>query len=66
MLGGLENLGWTLRLKGDKMGGITLTDLNGKGPFIYDVDHMHMHGPSEHRFEGVQHDLEIHIVHALV
>lgn len=25
-----------------------------------------MHGPSEHRFEGQQYDLEIHIVHELV
>jgi carbonic anhydrase len=27
---------------------------------------MHMHGPSEHRIEGQQYDLEIHIVHELV
>ena len=48
------------------MGGIEVTDLNGKGPYIYKVNHMHMHGASEHRFDGVQHDLEIHIVHELV
>lgn len=28
-LTGLENLEWTLRVKGKKMGGIQLTDLNG-------------------------------------
>ncbi len=65
-LTGLENLEWTLRLKGKNMGGIRLTDLNGRGPFSYKVNHMHMHGPSEHRFEGEQVDLELHIVHELV
>lgn len=65
-LHGLENLEWTLRLKGSQMGGIKLTDLNGRGPFSYKVNHMHMHGPSEHRFEHTQYDLEIHIVHELV
>jgi carbonic anhydrase len=25
-----------------------------------------MHGPAEHRIDGVQYDLEIHIVHELV
>lgn len=48
------------------MGGIKLTDLNGRGPYGYRVNHMHMHGPSEHRIDGVQYDLEIHIVHELV
>ena len=47
------------------MGGIQVTDLNGQGPYIYHVNHMHMHGPSEHRLDGVQQDLEIHIVHEL-
>lgn len=51
-LHGLENLEWTLRLKGPNMGGIKITDLNGRGPYGYRVNHMHMHGPSEHRFEG--------------
>jgi len=27
---------------------------------------MHMHGPSEHRLDGKQYDLEVHIVHELV
>ena len=27
---------------------------------------MHMHGPSEHRLDGNQYDLEVHIVHELV
>ena len=48
------------------MGGIKITDLEGKGPYVYKVNHMHMHGPSEHRLEGVQNDLELHIVHELV
>lgn len=65
-LHGLENMEWTLRLKGPNMGGIKLTDLNGKGPYYYKVNHMHMHGPSEHRFDDVQYDLEIHIVHELI
>jgi carbonic anhydrase len=47
------------------MGGLEMTDLNGKGPYYYNVNHMHMHGPSEHRLDGVQQDLEIHIVHEL-
>ena len=51
-LTGLENLEWTLRLKGKNMGSIKITDLNGRGPYVYKVNHMHMHGPSEHRFEG--------------
>lgn len=48
------------------MGSIHLTDLNGKGPYVYKVNHMHMHGPSEHRLDGIQYDLEMHIVHELV
>jgi carbonic anhydrase len=48
------------------MGEIQLTDLNGQGPYTYKVNHMHMHGPSEHRLDGNQYDLEIHIVHELV
>lgn len=48
------------------MGTIEVMDLNGNGPYIYKVNHMHMHGPSEHRIDGVQYDLEIHIVHELV
>ena len=48
------------------MGHIEMTDLNGDGPYIYKADHLHMHGPSEHKFNGVQYDLEFHIVHALV
>lgn len=43
-----------------------MTDLNGQGPYNYKVNHMHMHGPAEHRLDGVQYDLEIHIVHELV
>jgi len=43
-----------------------VTDLHGNGPYIYNVNHLHMHGPSEHRLDGVQYDLEIHIVHELV
>lgn len=27
---------------------------------------MHMHGPSEHKIDGQQHDLEMHIVHELI
>jgi len=65
-LTGLENLEWTMRLKGKNMGGIKFTDLNGQGPFVYKVNHMHMHAPSEHRLGGRQHDLEVHIVHELV
>jgi carbonic anhydrase len=58
---------WTLKLKGhgQNMGSIKLIDLYGRGPYVYKVNHMHMHGPSEHRFEGQQYDLEIHIVHEL-
>jgi carbonic anhydrase len=53
-------------LQGTDLGGIEVTDLNGEGPYRYRVNHMHMHGPSEHRLDGVQHDLELHIVHELV
>lgn len=62
----LENILWSVRLSGGDFGGIEVTDLNGKGPYKYKVHHMHMHGPAEHRIEGVQYDLEIHIVHKLV
>jgi carbonic anhydrase len=48
------------------LGGIEVTDLNGHGPYSYKVNHMHMHGPAEHRLDGVQYDLEVHIVHELV
>ena len=47
------------------MGYIEMTDLNGNGPYIYRADHLHMHGPSEHKFNDKQYDLEFHIVHAL-
>ena len=66
MTTGLQNIEWTLRLKGRNMGGIKITDLDGNGPYKYKVNHMHMHGPSEHRLDGAQYDLEIHIVHELV
>ena len=68
-LTGLINLEWTLKLKGanqGSMGSMKLVDLNGKGPYTYRVDHLHFHGPSEHKFDGVQYDLEAHIVHELV
>ena len=48
------------------MGYIEMTDMNGNGPYIYKVNHMHMHGPSDHKIDGVQYDLEFHIVHELV
>jgi carbonic anhydrase len=47
------------------MGHIEMTDLNGNGPYIYTANHLHMHGPSEHKFNGRQYDLEFHIVHEL-
>ena len=47
------------------MGRIELTDLNGNGPYMYKVDHLHMHGPSEHKINGQQFDLEMHIVHVI-
>ena len=47
------------------MGGIDITDLNGNGPYHYKVNHMHFHSPSEHKFDGVHHDLEMHIVHEM-
>jgi len=53
-------------LQGTDLGGIEVTDLNGEGPYRYRVNHLHMHGPAEHRLDGVQHDLELHIVHELV
>lgn len=61
----LENILWTVRLQGTELGGIEVTDLNGEGPYKYRVNHLHMHGPAEHRLDGVQHDLEVHIVHEL-
>ncbi len=62
----LENILWTVRLQGGDLGGIEVTDLNGQGPYKYKVNHMHMHGPAEHRIDDKQYDLEIHIVHELV
>ena len=57
---------WTVKLQTEDMGYIEVTDLNGQGPYIYRVNHVHMHGPSEHKLDGRQEDLEIHIVHELV
>lgn len=48
------------------MGSIEVTDLNGNGPYVYRVNHMHMHGPAEHHIDDYQYDLEVHIVHELV
>lgn len=62
----LENILWTVRLGGADFGTIEMTDLNGQGPFVYKVNHLHMHGPGEHRIDDRQYDLEIHIVHELV
>ncbi len=61
----LEELGWTVRLMGADMGGLEMKDLNGEGPFFYKVNHMHFHAPSEHKFDGIHHDLEMHIVHEI-
>jgi len=62
----LENILWTVRLGGADFGTIEMTDLNGEGPFVYKVNHLHMHGPGEHKIDDRQYDLEIHIVHELV
>ena len=51
---------------GKDIGTIQVTDLEGKGPYIYKAHHLHMHSPAEHKFNGVHHDLEMHIVHELV
>ena len=48
----LENILWTVRLSGADFGRIEVTDLDGKGPYIYQVNHLHMHGPAEHRIDG--------------
>jgi hypothetical protein len=48
----LENILWTVRLSGADFGRIEVTDLEGKGPYIYQVNHLHMHGPAEHRIDG--------------
>jgi carbonic anhydrase len=40
--------------------------VNGQGPFVYQTDHIHFHGPGEHKIDGQQHDLELHFVHTLM
>ena len=40
--------------------------MDGKGPYIYLADHLHFHAPCEHKFNGMRHALEMHIVHNLV
>ena len=50
----------------ENMGTIPLTDLYGVGPLTYKTHHMHFHGPSEHKVNGTQYDLELHFVHELV
>lgn len=40
----------TLRFSGKDMGEIEVYDLNGNGPFAYEVDHVHFHTKSEHTF----------------
>lgn len=47
------------------MGSIEVVDLNGNGPFTYNVDHFHFHAPAEHKFNGIRHELEMHIVHKI-
>lgn len=62
----MENIKWSVRLRGADIGTIEVTDLDGQGPFVYKAHHMHMHSPAEHKFNGEHHDLEMHIVHELV
>ena len=42
-----------------------MTDLDGNGPYLYKADHIHFHGAAEHLIDGVQHDIEMHIVHVI-
>lgn len=51
---------------GPDLGYIEMTDLNGKGPYLYRAHHLHMHAPGEHKIAGEQYDLEMHIVHELI
>lgn len=59
----VEKVGWSLRvsflikrrlqLRGQDIGTIEQTDLNGRGPYVYRAHHMHMHSPAEHKINGV-------------
>ena len=62
----LEDVGNTLRLEARDAGFIEIVDLNGRGPYKYQVDHFHFHSPGEHTLQGERHDMELHIVHELV
>jgi len=62
----LEQFIYSLKVPANEIGTIEITDLNGQGPFLYSTDHIHFHGPAEHRIDGQQHDLELHFVHNLV
>ena len=48
------------------MGTITVVDEDGRGPYTYQVDHMHFHAPAEHKLDFVRESMEMHIVHKLI
>jgi len=62
----LEKFIYSLKVPANEIGTIEVTDVNGQGPFLYHTDHIHFHGPAEHRIDGKQYDLELHFVHTLI
>jgi carbonic anhydrase len=53
-------------MDGHRMGALELFDIEGFGPLLYEVDHIHFHSRSEHSFDNKFYDIEMHIVHKLV
>jgi len=62
----LEKFIYSLKVPANEIGSIEITDVDGQGPFLYQTDQIHFHGPAEHRIDGVQYDLELHFVHTLM
>lgn len=56
----------TLRLHDESLGTIKVTDLEGKGPYTYKGYEIRFNGPSEHKLNGKNYNMEMQIFHDLV
>eukprot|EP00347_Sterkiella_histriomuscorum_P001688 403371061 len=56
----------TLRLHDENIGTIKVTDLDGKGPYTYKGYEIRFNGPSEHRLNDKNQNMEMQIFHDLV
>ena len=59
----IEDHGYSFAINLDKdQGGLAFFDEKNR-IYLYDVQQIHFHSPSEHAFNGKHYDLEMHIVH---